>query len=66
MGAKQVSSWRVDISVSAKQMKNLVYVDWNSSSAKKTVGADKSSGTKQGKCNRCWASVKFSWCRVNP
>ena len=46
MGAKQVSSCRVDFSVSVEKMKNLVCVEWKCSGAEKTYGAEKILGAK--------------------
>ena len=62
MGAEQVSSCRVDFSVSAKKMENIVYAEWNCLGAKKIVGVKKCLGAEQGKYNRCRAPIKFSRC----
>ena len=66
MGAEQVSSCRVDFSVSVEKMKNLVCAEWKCLGAEQIVGAEKSSGAEQWKYNSCWALVKFSRYWVNP
>ena len=66
MGAKKVSSCPIDFSVSAEKIKNLVCAEWKCSSVEQLVGAEKSLGVEQWKCNRCRASIKSSGCWVNP
>ena len=46
MGTKKVSSCRVDFSVSAKQMQNLVCVEWKCSGSKQSVSVEKSLGVE--------------------